>query len=96
MVDIKIIIALLGLVLVSEAKTYNDYKVYSVIPKNEMQVKILNDLRISDHSFDFWTDVFKIGDDVRIMVSPEKEMGFLKYSQSVGLDATLRIKNVQE
>lgn len=93
---IKIVIALLGFVLVSDAKTYNNYKVYSVVPKNEMHVQVLYDLRKSDHSLDFWTDVFEVGSDVRIMVTPEKELGFLNYSKSVGLDTMLRIENVQE
>lgn len=93
---LKIVIALLGVVLVSDAKTYNNYKVYSVVPKSEAHLQILADLRKSDHSLDFWTDVFEVGNDVRIMVTPEKEMGFLNYSKSVGLDTTLRIENVQE
>lgn len=93
---INILIALLGFVLVSDAKTYNNYKVYSVVPKNEMHVQILYDLRKSDLSLDFWTDVFEVESDVRIMVAPEKEMGFLNYTKSIGLDAMLRIENVQE
>lgn len=96
MIYLKIVIALLGFVIVLDAKTYNGYKVYSVVPKNEEQVQVLNELRKSDYSFDFWSDMFEVGGDVRIMVTPEKEMGFLKYSKSVGLDAILRIQNVQE
>ncbi|XP_026333303.1 zinc carboxypeptidase-like [Hyposmocoma kahamanoa] len=96
MIYLKIVVALLGFVIALNAKTYDGYKVYSVVPKYEAQVQILNDLRKSDYSFDFWTDLFEIGSDVRIMVAPEKEMGFLKYSKSVGLDATLRIENVQD
>lgn len=92
----KIVITLLGFALVSEAKTYDNYKVYSVVPENEVQVQILNDLRKSDYTYDFWTDVFNVGNDVRIMIAPEKETDFLNYSKNVGLDATLRIANVQE
>lgn len=93
---LKIVIALLGFVIVLDAKTYNGYKVYSVVPENEEQVQVLNELRKSDYSFDFWSDMFEVGADVRIMVAPEKEKGFLKYSKNVGLDATLRIQNVQK
>lgn len=93
---LKFLIALLGFALVSEAKTYDNYKVYSVVPKNEVQVQILNDMRKSDYTYDFWTDVFNVGNDVRIMVAPEKETDFLSYSKNVSLDTTLRIENVQE
>ncbi|KAM3960500.1 uncharacterized protein ACR2FA_005409 [Aphomia sociella] len=80
--------------LTNAGKSYNNYKVYNVIPKSEVQVQYLTDLR--KEGYDFWTDVIDINKEVRIMVSPEQADEFVKYSTSVGMEAELSINNVQE
>lgn len=92
--NFKIALALIGFLSVANAKSYENYKVYSVVPKSEEHVQMLNDLRKS--GYDFWTDVFTVGNDVRIMVEPTKDNEFVDYAKTVGFDAVLRVPNVQE
>lgn len=91
---VKILVAFIGLVAISNAKTFENYKVYKVVPNSVEEVQILTDLRKS--GFEFWTDAFTVGNDVRIMVAPNQEAEFVRYSKSVGLSPELRISNVQE
>ncbi|GBP80206.1 Zinc carboxypeptidase A 1 [Eumeta japonica] len=56
---------------------------------------ILMDLQ-KQGDVEFWTDIVLLGEDVRIMVSPEVEEDFVLYTKAVGLNAELRIPNVQE
>ncbi|CAH4038112.1 unnamed protein product [Pieris brassicae] len=81
------------LILTSAYKSYENYKVYKAIPESDTQLKVLTDLKKS--GFDLWTDVPKIGNDVRIMVSPSQENDFADYMKSVGLDIAVAITNVQ-
>ncbi|XP_050664198.1 zinc carboxypeptidase-like [Leptidea sinapis] len=74
-------------------KTYESYKVYSVIPVNEVHLQILTDLR--KEGFEFWTDIVTKEKDVRIMVSPAQDYEFLDYMKNVGLNPVLSIPNVQ-
>lgn len=92
---LKVIFVLLGFIVINNAmKSYENYKVYNIVPNNENQVQILTDLK--KDGYDFWSDVVTVDNDVRIMVPPHKDEEFVKYVQSVGLNADLRITNVQE
>lgn len=75
-------------------ESYENYKVYDVVPKNEAQVQILLDLR--KDGYDYWTDVFNVNNNVRIMVSPEKQNEFVEYLEKVGLNPSISINNVQQ
>ncbi|VVC97745.1 unnamed protein product [Leptidea sinapis] len=74
-------------------KTYESYKVYSVIPINEVHLQILTDLR--KEGFEFWTEIVTKEKDVRIIVSPAQDYEFLDYMKNVGLNPVLSIPNVQ-
>ncbi|XP_028167851.1 zinc carboxypeptidase-like [Ostrinia furnacalis] len=74
--------------------SYENYKVYKVVPNSVEQVQILVDLR--KEGYDFWTDVFDVGSDVRIMVSPSQDEEFSQYITKVRLNAVVAIANVQE
>ncbi|XP_045502735.1 zinc carboxypeptidase-like [Colias croceus] len=82
-----------AIVLCNAYKSYENYKVYKVIPSSEMHLQMLSNLR--KDGYDFWTDVPKIGENVRIMVSPLQDEEFIKYVKSVGLNPELAIPNVQ-
>ncbi|XP_053613736.1 zinc carboxypeptidase-like [Plodia interpunctella] len=91
----NIVVVLLAVIALSGAKqTFNDYKVYKVVPKNEVQVQQLNDLK--KDGYDFWTDIFEVDNDVRIMVSPAQEKVFVNYTRTVGMQPEITVANVQE
>ncbi|CAH0728592.1 unnamed protein product, partial [Brenthis ino] len=75
--------------------SYENYKVYKVVPETAKQVQILTDLRKEPH-YNFWTDIINIGEDVKIMVSPSQDEELAKYLRSVEMDPVLAISNVQD
>ncbi|CAH2044946.1 unnamed protein product, partial [Iphiclides podalirius] len=75
-------------------KSYENYKVYDVVPKNDAQVQILHDLK--KEGYDYWTDVFTVNSNVRIMVKPEKQNEFVNYLEKVGLNPSVSISNVKK
>ncbi|XP_023950749.2 zinc carboxypeptidase-like [Bicyclus anynana] len=89
-----IILALIFSTSCEAYKSYENYRVYKIIPKTKEHVDILTDLRKGEYYF--WSDVIKIASDVRIMVPPDKVAVFVKYTTSVGLEPVLTISNVQE
>ena len=74
--------------------SYENFKVYKVIPQNDEHVQKIEVLR--EQLYEFWTDITKIGEDVRIMVSPEQNDEFVKYIKNAGMEPVLGISNVQE
>ncbi|XP_047994434.1 uncharacterized protein LOC125232718 [Leguminivora glycinivorella] len=89
------VIALLGLLVVANAMVnYENYKVYNVMPKSEAEVQMVNDLK--KDGYEFWTEIFEVGSEVRIMVAPDQDEEFSSYVKSVNLDAIVSIANVQE
>ncbi|XP_052756711.1 uncharacterized protein LOC113520958 [Galleria mellonella] len=93
--DIKILVIFVGIFCsTNAAKSYEHFKVYNVVPKTDVQVQYLTDLR--KENYDFWTDIIEIDSNVRIMVSPEQADELVQYSKSVGMDIQLSIHNVQE
>lgn len=74
--------------------SYENFKVYKVIPQNDEHVQKIEVLR--EQLYEFWTDVTKVGDDIRIMVSPDQNDEFVNYVKSAGMEPVLGISNVQE
>lgn len=92
--SIKILV-ILGLITLCHAyKSYTNYKVYRVVPKTDEQWKFLKELQ--DQKFDFWTDKYVAGNDVRIMVAPEEDGDFNSLMKSVKLVPEVSVENVQE
>ncbi|XP_046971373.1 zinc carboxypeptidase-like [Vanessa cardui] len=92
---LELVIFAVLIVAVSGAyKSYENYKVYKIVPTTDEQVQILNDL--GKEEYDLWTDVIVVNKDVRIMVPPNKDNQFVKYIKSVGMDPVVKISNVQE
>lgn len=75
-------------------KSFENYKVYNVIPKSASQIQMLNDLR--KLGYDFWTDTLTVGSDARIMVAPSQDGEFIQYTQAIGVNANATVNNVQE
>ncbi|XP_026494162.2 uncharacterized protein LOC113399282 [Vanessa tameamea] len=83
---------LLGYYSGSQSRIY--YKVFKLIPKTEGDVDIIKNIH-QENKYIFWSDMIKVGSDVRIMVKPDEANDFESYAESVGLDAKLIIQNVQ-
>lgn len=90
------LVCLLALIAFSESVkvNYRHYKVYNVVPQSEEQVQILVDLS-KQNVYDFWSDHMYVGAEVRIMVSPKKEMEFRSFVSQNGLDAEIGVTDVQ-
>lgn len=92
----KLIVVLLASLALANAKfSYENYKVYKVVPRSKEQLEYLKDLQ-KNELYDFWSPVFEVGSDVRIMVSPVQDVQFREISKSAGFNATVAISNVQE
>ncbi|XP_028031427.1 zinc carboxypeptidase-like [Bombyx mandarina] len=74
-------------------RSYENYKVYNVVPTSEIHIQMLGDLKKA--GYDFWTDILTIGGNARVMVAPEQEQEFVNYAHSVGLKPNVTISNVQ-
>ncbi|XP_049878169.1 zinc carboxypeptidase-like [Pectinophora gossypiella] len=93
---LKLLILAVALCIVNaEYKSYEGYKVFKIVPEAEKDVKILKGLeKVTEYQF--WTDVIQIGEDVRIMVSPEKLSKFEEYLTAQGIKASIAIEDVQK
>lgn len=92
---LKLVVVALIAIKCSEAYvSYENYKVYKVIPQNEGHVQKIEQLR--EQFYEFWTDVTKVGEYARIMVSPDKNEEFVTYIKNAGMAPVLSISNVQE
>ncbi|XP_073950183.1 zinc carboxypeptidase-like [Choristoneura fumiferana] len=88
-------VVIIGLIAIANAMvSYENYKVYNIVPKSEAEVQILTDLK--KEGYEFWTEILEVGNDVRIMVAPAEDEEFSNYIKSVKLDAVVSITNVQD
>ncbi|XP_041969318.1 zinc carboxypeptidase-like [Aricia agestis] len=90
---VNIVLCLLLFGYTNGQRSYENYKVYKVLPTTDKHVQMLTDLQ---KEYDFWSEVVSIGSDIRVLVSPEKDEEFIKYTAGVGLNATVGISNVQD
>lgn len=75
-------------------KSYEGYKLYKVVPKNDVEVKILEEVQRKGLG-EFWLEGFKVNHDARVMVAPEKLEDFLQYLGTENIQATEIIKDIQ-
>lgn len=79
----------------AEYLSYENFKVYNIVPKTDNEVQILMDVE-KQQEYMFWSDIISLDSDVQIMVAPEKQSEFEKYFKDVNLSASVVIENVQE
>ncbi|XP_045776148.1 zinc carboxypeptidase-like [Maniola jurtina] len=91
---ITVLVFIFAITLTEAYKSYENYKVYKIVPKTTEHVQVLTDLPKEEYYF--WSDIVKIDSDVRILVSPNKNTEFVKYMASVKIEPVLAISNVQE
>lgn len=85
-------IVLLTVVLAEEKIRYDNYKVYTVIPRDIQQIRILQNL----DGYDFWSRMKGMGLPVDIMVPPELRRDFENVTYSNKIPVSVKINNVQE
>ncbi|CAH0678984.1 unnamed protein product [Chilo suppressalis] len=79
----------------AEYKNYLGYKLYKAVPTSEDHVNLL--LKIQNSGIgEFWTDYYRVGDDVRIMVSPKNEESFLSQLKESKLEAKSIFEDLQQ
>lgn len=79
----------------AEYVSYENYKVYKVVPGTDNEVQILLDLQ-KNVDYVFWSDIIAKNSDVRIMVAPKNQEEFENYFKNVGIPTKVAIDNVQE
>ncbi|KAF5278939.1 hypothetical protein FQR65_LT15471 [Abscondita terminalis] len=73
--------------------SYENFKVYRVIPKSEHEVKLLRKLA-EGGSYSFWKEASRVGANVDVMVSSSHQNEFESFISN--FDNHLLIKNVQD
>ncbi|XP_055681899.1 uncharacterized protein LOC129789271 [Lutzomyia longipalpis] len=87
----------LAVVGLAEKVKFNDYKVFTVIPENEDQLKALKDLELDAvASFDFWASAKSVGQKADIMVAPGQMEEFHDFLQENNLQTSLKVEDVQK
>ncbi|XP_026743018.1 zinc carboxypeptidase-like [Trichoplusia ni] len=76
-------------------KSYDGYKLYQIVPKDEREVDILNDVYYSNLG-EFWVEYFKAKDDVKVMVSPKNLEKFQEVLRVGNVEAKEIIGDVQK
>uniref|UniRef100_A0A2A4J213 Zinc carboxypeptidase A 1 n=1 Tax=Heliothis virescens TaxID=7102 RepID=A0A2A4J213_HELVI len=75
-------------------KSYDGYSLYKIVPKDESEVNVLDEIKRKSLG-EFWSDDFKVGFDTKVMVSPEKREEFVQYVTNENIEATVVISDVQ-
>nr|XP_049704872.1 zinc carboxypeptidase [Helicoverpa armigera] len=75
-------------------KTYDGYSLYKIIPKDDSEVNVLEEIKQKNLG-EFWSDDFKVGLDAKIMVAPEKRDEFVQYITNENIEATVAIEDIQ-
>lgn len=93
---VLLLISLLGGSWAEKVK-FNDYKVFTVKPETEDQLKALRNLENdSVASFDFWTSAKNVGQKSDIMVAPGQMDEFKTFLEENHLEASIKIEDVQK
>lgn len=80
----------------SEKFRFDNYTLYNVLPTNENEIKLLQELANSDVKYDFWTEPFPSAEFVNIMASPAQKNTLEAWLNYHGIGYKVAIKNVQE
>lgn len=83
-------------IIVSAAvkKSYDGYVLYKIVPKDDTEVKILEDIQTKNLG-EFWEDAFKISGETKVMVSPENRQEFLRHLEAKNIEAKIVISDIQ-
>jgi carboxypeptidase A2 len=80
-------------------KSYESYKVYSVLPSDEVQLKLLNNIytgSAEQFQIDFWLAPRAVGTPIDVMVPPGEQAGFESFLRVAGIKSAVTVENVQK
>ncbi|KAK0081614.1 hypothetical protein PV325_011858 [Microctonus aethiopoides] len=95
MLKIGIFVVILAWATANQIR-YDNYKVFKIFPKNEMQINLLYQLSEYSNEYSFWHEPSFINDTVDVMIGPEKLMQFEDLMNSKKIKYEILIENVQE
>ncbi|XP_011160941.1 zinc carboxypeptidase [Solenopsis invicta] len=92
------IIVLCTIVCLAAAQkaTFNNYKVFRIIPTTEEQVNNLQQLQAIYDGFSFWTEPSFVGANVDLMVAPHKLPEFYELMTRIDMPYQVYIEDVQK
>jgi len=74
---------------------YDNYKLYSLQPKNEVQVKAVAELEDHTDAYDFWSAPSMVR-DVDVMVPPHKLAEFEDFLSRFDIQFHIKVENIQK
>lgn len=80
----------------SEKFRFDNYSLFKILPENDQQYKVLQDVRRDDSRFDFWTDPLPLREFVNVMTSPGDKADLEEILQKHGIKYEIVMKNIQE
>lgn len=89
-----LILLILATSAIAQRVSYENYKVYQVIPSNEEHLKILKMFE-NTPSIDFWTGVYRSIQPVNIMVPPKLQSNFEAVLTQHQIDYKMVVENVE-
>ena len=88
------IFTILTVVSAAVKKSYNGYTLYRVVPKDDGDVKILEDVKAKNLG-EFWEEGFKVSHEVKVMVSPDNREEFVRYMANAKIGVKVVINDIQ-
>lgn len=80
----------------AEKVRYDNFKVYRVIPEDQLAIETLRTLEDTLEGFNFWQEPTKEGNAVDMMVPPSLEHEFQNILSKHNFSSTILINNVQD
>nr|XP_037876331.1 zinc carboxypeptidase-like [Bombyx mori] len=87
---------LLAPVVLIEKFRFDNYTLFKVLPENERQIEILQNLQDNDLRFDFWSSPGIKAEFVNIMSKPENKIDLDNFLKSNGINYEIVMSNIQE
>lgn len=92
----NIIYIFLTLTVVSAAvkKSYDGYTLYKIVPKDDSDVKILEEIQAKNVG-EFWDEGFRATQEAKVMVAPERREEFVRQLATAKIEAKIIINDIQ-
>ena len=94
MLKLLAVLVLVALVA-AEKKSFEDYKVFRIVPTTDEQIELLQRISESSESFSFWNGPSVANASADLMVAPEKIQDFKNLMEATGTEYATFVENVQ-
>ncbi|XP_011690613.1 PREDICTED: zinc carboxypeptidase isoform X2 [Wasmannia auropunctata] len=91
-----IVLCMIVWLAAAQKATFNNYKVFRIIPTTEAQVNKLHLLEAIPDGFSFWQEPSFVGRNVDLMVAPHKLPEFYEMMTQIGIPYQVFIEDVQK